>query len=272
MYAGTSTGAILAAALADGMSPAEVLKLYEDVGPNIFAPRGWLDSAAGPVDELFRANYSLAALRDALYQQFGDRKLGDLPKYVLLTTIELSAEVSPRVKVFHNFRSRGSDGHVRIIDAVLGSAAAPVYFPAHSFGTSNLIDGGLSLNNPSVAAIAKVAKEEYLLEDVWLLSLGCGRNKCFIQGGDWGYKQWALSSGIPLLSAMFESQVDTADYMCKQLLQSSQYCRVHPDLPVEIGMDDVAAIPTMKTVAQQVNLEKDVDWFVESWIRGNGTI
>src|SRR5512132_4196842 len=46
----------------------------------------------------------------------------------------------------------------KVIDAIMASAAAPVYFPAHDVpgtpGGNAFVDGGVFANNPSTAALA----------------------------------------------------------------------------------------------------------------------
>lgn len=256
LYAGTSTGAILSAALAAGLKPSDIVELYRSRGPDIFDKRDWLDSVAFGADEFFRADYSLDGLEAALFEYLGNMTLGDLQKRVILTTIRLSPTERVKVKVFHNFDGPGNDRHVRVIDAVLGSAAAPVYFPAHPLPTetdpeSKLIDGGLSLNSPALAAIGQALDGGYLLEDISMISLGCGDLPLIIGGGDWGMKQWGLSGGIPLLTLMFESQLGTVDYVASRLLRDS-YHRLNPMMDEDISMDDAASIPKLLSTAQSV--------------------
>ncbi len=58
---------------------------------------------------------------------------------------------------------------------------------------------------------------------------------------------------------MLEGSAGLADYQCRQLL-GSNYIRVNPVLPVEIGLDGVDQIPMMKNLASQFDLSDAVSW------------
>lgn len=149
MFAGTSTGAIIAALLAfKRMSAAEVLELYRSLIPRVFRP-GWR--------KLFRLFvpriYSTELVLQTLKEVFGDQLLGDLaalrpanPQAILLTTHDLvrNEEIFLSNYPFQtgsvNF---GPTWTVR--DAVAASAfSAPWYFGPFQ---GRFIDGGISIFN-----------------------------------------------------------------------------------------------------------------------------
>src|SRR5512144_125229 len=87
LFAGTSTGGILALGLAAGRSPAQARELYETQGRVVFA-----DSVLDNVRDLGHAvgaQYSNGPLKRVLTEQFGDLTLGDLPRRVLITSFDL---------------------------------------------------------------------------------------------------------------------------------------------------------------------------------------
>ena len=87
LLSGTSTGGIIALGLASGMSPAQLRKLYEDTGPSIF-DASWRISFGGKLI----SKYSNKALKNVLDGVFGDQKLGDLAKEVLIPTFDLDSQ------------------------------------------------------------------------------------------------------------------------------------------------------------------------------------
>src|SRR5262245_25881277 len=92
LFAGTSTGGILALGLASGMTPQKCKELYQSLGQEIFTP-----SPLGKLDDFFFAKYSNVKLRhrlEAVFRDQGVETLGDLPKKVLIPTFDLRAKPS----------------------------------------------------------------------------------------------------------------------------------------------------------------------------------
>src|SRR5262249_35502131 len=108
LFAGTSTGAILALGLACGVTPTQARGLYEERGPEVFA-----DSVLDNVRDLgnaLGAQYSNGNLKKVLGDYFGARTLADIPHKVLISAFDLDngpANPAPlrtwKPKFFHNF-------------------------------------------------------------------------------------------------------------------------------------------------------------------------
>jgi uncharacterized protein len=161
MFCGTSTGAIIALALACGRSASEVRQLYETLGTRVFdnhvpgtrALRTW-------VRGWFLAMYSNSNLSTALQEAFGDVTLGDLlarRKYVLIPAFNLT---TGRPRVFKTDHAAGlsTDSEYKAFEVALASSAAPVYFPvvelrSPTTGTiERSCDGGIFANHPALLA------------------------------------------------------------------------------------------------------------------------
>jgi patatin-like phospholipase/acyl hydrolase len=267
LFAGTSTGGIIALGLAGGLTPDELTHLYLALGPEIFPP-----SPLGPlaiVGKVVCAPYDSAALRRALTDAFGRRnlrRLGDLGRRVLVPTFDLDSSEGPastrgdrrrwKPKFFHNFPGPGSDAAEEIVDVALRTSAAPTYFPTYQ----GFVDGGVIANNPSMVALAQALHPGtggQKLEDVSVLSVGTGNRLRFIAGPthDWGYAQWA----IPLSQLVVEGPMDTARYECEQVL-GERFWRLDAVLDRDIDMDDAAAEPDLVALATQIPLEPTADW------------
>lgn len=87
LFAGTSTGGLLALGLASGMSPKEIRSLYEEMGKRVFS-NSFLDGILD-LGNLIGAEYSIGPLKRELENRFGDKRLGDLPKKVLVSSFDL---------------------------------------------------------------------------------------------------------------------------------------------------------------------------------------
>ena len=193
LFAGTSTGAMIALGLAKGMKPDDVVSWYFDKGPEIFSrarpqrePTGrigrfWegLKEHAPDVakhlgyefKDLLRTKYSKDGLEQALEEVFGDATFKDLKpgRAALVTTLRLSSDKNNWAPlVLHNLEmSATANTHVedqpttgtRLVDAAMCSTAAPLYFPPHlhpEYGYC--IDGGVFANCPASIALAMASR------------------------------------------------------------------------------------------------------------------
>lgn len=275
LFAGTSTGGILALALAAGFSPEECKGLYVEFGSEIFANPipDWLDGGS-----LFGAKYENDNLARALRRYFGDRTLKDLlPRQVLISSFDLdnqdSANRNPeqfrtwKAKFFHNYaqEERGADLNESLVDVALRTSAAPTYFPIYD----GYIDGGVVANNPSMCAVAQAldsgqqldpqgAWTPVALSDIVVLSLGTGRNQQFVpreHGANIGLLQWA----VHLVNILVDGTADVAHYQCGQLLRN-RYCRVNPTLREEIDLDSHKKTERLIEIAADADISDAVAW------------
>jgi patatin-like phospholipase/acyl hydrolase len=269
LFAGTSTGGIIALGLAAGLTPDELTDLYLGIGAEIF-PESRLGQLA-ILGKLVTAPYDNAVLKRALTDVFsrrGLRTLGDLQRRVLVPTFDLDSGEGPaskagrstwKPKFFHNFPGEGSDAAEPIVDVALRTSAAPTYFPSYQ----GFVDGGVIANNPSMVALAQALHGGHRAEDVCLLSVGVGDRLRFIPGQthDWGYVQWA----VPLAQLIVEGPMDTARYECEQVL-GERFHRLDAVLEREIELDTAAAAPALVEMAKRIGapLEAAVAW-VRSW-------
>ena len=261
LIAGTSTGGILALALASGLSPTEARTLYERLGGKVFKDSLW-DNLVD-LGQLRGAQYNNKTLKEELTNTFGSMTLNDLKTQVVISSFDLDNEAtgpgafrSWKPKYFHNFPGTDSDGHERVVDVALYTSAAPTFFPIYR----GYIDGGVISNNPSMCAVAQALHPmtgKQKLRDIRLLSIGTGFNPKYLTASneDWGLVQWAPH----LVSLMLEGSMGLADYQCKQIL-GNHYIRVNPVLPMEIGLDGVDKITVMNTLASQFDLNKAMTW------------
>ncbi len=275
LFAGTSTGGILALALAHGLDLDAIRDLYVDKGKDIFDD-SWIDDVLD-LGRIAGAEYDNKNLARELRRIFGNTTLGDLRRRVLVTAFDLdngddrAHPVGPqqrmwKPKIFHNYGGKDSDARMSAYRVALYTSAAPTYFPS----VDGYIDGGVYANNPSMCALAQTQDRRSksrppALDEVSLLSLGTGASRVFIKGKrlDWGYARWAK----PLVSLIMDGVAGIADYQCSQIL-GDRYHRLAPVFPAgtSVPMDAVDRIDYMIDFANNVRIEPAVTWIESMWI------
>lgn len=207
LIAGTSTGAIIAAALAKGLRVEEVQTLYRDLARRVFQKSLFRQG-------LLRAKYSAGALTSVLKDVFGEATLGsDTLKTGLLVVMKRSDTGSPW-PVSNNPRGKYYDPGRPLTIAnkdyplwavVRASTAAPSFFDPEymvisrsqegSMVTGTFVDGGVSTaNNPSLLAFRFATLGGYRLswptgpDNLLLVSVGTGtRNPSVVPSSIAGY-------------------------------------------------------------------------------------
>ncbi len=255
VVAGTSTGGIIATAMAAGVDSGELVNLYLNKAKDIFK-QSFFDKISG-VDEYLDADYNNKGLRKELEKILGAKTMKDLQnsasfgkanKHLMVCSFDLNPEpmadgnLNYRPDVFYSGYMR--DGDRKLVEICLMTSAAPTYFPVYD----NHIDGGVAMNNPSMAAVAFALNDQvsekggYLYPDglkkglentsrtIKLVSLGTGTsNKTFIpeaqiKRGNWGKLKWI--NYLPDL--LTEGNVQSTHYYVEQVLPTKSYIRWNP--------------------------------------------
>ena len=180
LVSGTSTGGIVAIGLALGMSATEILKLYENKGPTIFAQahsgvRGWAERRIRSCRGLiWTPKHSADELRDALHEVLGERKFGEAQTRLVIPAWHPQTQRVYIFKTAHHSRLR-TDYKELAIDAAMATAAAPTYYAQHFTANDvGLIDGSIWANNPTgIAVVEAVGTLGWRAEDLKVLSVGC---------------------------------------------------------------------------------------------------
>lgn len=195
LIAGTSTGAIIAAALALGKSVEEVIGLYEQLGRDVFQ-KDWFRLG------VLRARYDESALIQHLKRVFGEHvTLGDETLKTGLLVVTKRLDTGSPWPLGNNPRGRYfaagsgdrwiSNSNYPLWQVVRASAAAPSYFDPEPITIADeegrkpeigtFVDGGVSpFNNPSFQAFMYATLDGYRVgweagEDrLLLVSIGTG--------------------------------------------------------------------------------------------------
>ncbi len=189
LLAGTSTGAIMAAALASGMSASELVRFYERHGAKVF-PRS-RRSRLG----LFVSRYDLETLARLLEQTLPDIGLDEVKAPLLITAADIERGTT---RLFRSWAD-GRNEPTRLVDAVVIACAAPTYFdPSRRIGGRLLADGGFWAYNPALVAFS----EAHALcggprESIRIFSVGSGRSANYYGGAPPGllHRLWLRATG-----------------------------------------------------------------------------
>lgn len=182
LFCGTSTGAIIALALACGRSGEDIVKLYKEFGPAVFCRRG-LPGRLYRLGGFLHARYSNEALQSALKKEFGETTLADVlsrRKRLLVTAFDVSTG-QPRVFKTDHSENLTLDGDLKLADVALASSAAPIYLPLVRVAnpraaTTAYCDGGVVANHPALLGFVEAISElRSAPSDVELLSISTPR-------------------------------------------------------------------------------------------------
>lgn len=158
MLCGTSTGGLIALGLAAGSSAADLVRLYQEHGPRIFPAGGRLARWTRQYGfYLGQGKYSDRALRAALDEIIGMRRMRDANSYLCIPAIALVTSSPMLFKTDHN-QELTRDGNTLMRDVALATSAAPFYLPvAHAADAlgGQFVDGGLWANNPAFLGLVE---------------------------------------------------------------------------------------------------------------------
>jgi uncharacterized protein len=280
--AGTSTGAIIAAAIAAGIPATSIVELYVERAREIF-------TGVTPLNTLRRiftgSMYSTRKLHDVISEELGpearDWSLNHSPIDLLIT-----AKGVPEGKAWYlvkdNPANSGCTGRLGLADCVTGSAAAPTYFepwtieelpgrPSHCERVGAVVDGGVGVaGNPVYQACVEAFyytadANGYRPGETTTVSMGTGRSIVPKRRPTWiwSWLQWILGE---LLESPGEQQTEIAwRHFVKDQPdeQKMRFYRIDTELKEDIALDDVGKIDRLREYGEQladlINWEKILD-------------
>jgi patatin-like phospholipase/acyl hydrolase len=255
LIAGTSTGAIIGAALAAGEPAARIVQFYKDRGPKIFTrPRpGFFKRAVAFLPNLAlkqmgldyhslrNPKYEHHELTAALTEVFGSKKIGDIKlTRLLIPTVDMVPGQTVVFKTPH-LPNLVRDRHYLITEAIRATTAAPTYFhPPMVAGKGAYADGGVWANNPAMVAVCEAVKiaevcrrpeidPEFSLGDVHCLSIGTGTYQYFANPSRGSGIAWWMA-GTRIFTVMMASQSQGTNFQMQYML-GKRYKRVDFHVP-----------------------------------------
>ena len=191
LIGGTSTGSIIASALAIGMEVDAIVKMYMDLGGKIFGKkRDWWKP--WETWKFLEANYDHKALEDNLKAVFKDITLGSDALKTGLCIVAKRADTNsvwplinhPDGKFYNS--NLGKNKNILLWQAVRASSAAPTYFAPQMMDVGDgqraaFVDGGVSMaNNPALTLLMVATLKgfpfhwEMSEENLTIVSVGTG--------------------------------------------------------------------------------------------------
>ncbi|HVG11036.1 MAG TPA: CBASS cGAMP-activated phospholipase [Thermoanaerobaculia bacterium] len=233
LIAGTSTGALIALAVALEVDLDRVVAAYRDQSCSIFRRKKLGGLRRGP-------RYDSTRLRALATELLGEQRLGDCKTNVLVTATSLEQY---RHRIFSTLPGHlSSDRELPAKDVALASSAAPTYFSPVRPGDREraYVDGGLWANSPAIPAILEAFHRlQVPFERMHLLALGNGR---FPEGSTTGFfsrlRPWSLQAIGNLFDLMFAAQASFAQDLAHLLLSRERVLSVDVPLGEVIQLDN----------------------------------
>jgi uncharacterized protein len=243
LIVGTSTGGIIALGLGLGLSARDVLSFYEEHGPSIF--RG--SRAARALRQIGISKYNSNPLREALRTVFGDRKLGESTRRLVVPSCNLDTGEVHIWKTSHHPRLE-RDYTASVIEVALSTAAAPTYFPTHrSSAGIPLVDGGMWANNPvGIALVEATGILEWPRDSLRVLSLGCTTTPLstgVLRNRALGWLFWRMKVTEVLMAAQSSGALGMATHL---IGDRNNLVRISPTVSEAFTLDNVREIRSLK--------------------------
>jgi len=243
LIVGTSTGGIIALGLGLGLSARDVLSFYEEHGPSIF--RG--SRAARALRQIGISKYNSNPLREALRTVFGDRKLGESTRRLVVPSCNLDTGEVHIWKTSHHPRLE-RDYTSSVIEVALSTAAAPTYFPTHrSSAGIPLVDGGMWANNPvGIALVEATGILEWPRDSLRVLSLGCTTTPLstgVLRNRALGWLFWRMKVTEVLMAAQSSGALGMATHL---IGDRNNLVRISPTVSGAFTLDNVREIRSLK--------------------------
>ncbi len=255
-YAGTSTGSIIALALATtDMTMQEINELYNyKNAQKIFSE----NKGIFEIDGINAPKFEAKGKTKVLKKNLKDAKIKDIPagKHILAVTYAIEKRRPVVIK-------STKDKYLNLLSYKVAdaSSAAPTYFPTKEveMGPDKheywLIDGGVIANNPTMCAISEARRTwpDESLDRMRVLSVGTGFMSKKINGPKsqkWGALQW-MTEGH-LMEVLGDEKV--VAYQAMTIMDQGSYIRVNARLekqpglpyPPDDAMDDVSKTNIIK--------------------------
>ena len=237
--AGTSTGAVIAGAVAAGIPAERIASLYWRRGPELFRRTPILSLLRRTI---FGHQYEVATLRRMVGEELGDLagwRINDVPRDIMVTAKSLDDGHPWYFVKDRQGEPPGRTGGLLLADCVTASAAAPTYFAPWPIDTIGLlVDGGVGVaGNPVYQACVEAFEytPDYLPADTIVVSLGTGR---FLDRRRptwlWSWVEWVLGE-------LFRSPGEQQTELVQRHYGEAALYRIDVRLPRDFPLDTLGA-------------------------------
>jgi len=224
LIVGTSTGGIIALGLGAGLSPRSIVEFYVEKGPAIFG------NGLTVLRQCFRPKHKDSPFEDALKECFGEKRLADSNKRLVIPSYNLVDDYIDLFKTPHDDRFN-RDYKVPLWKVAMATSAAPTYFPAfRAVDRIRLVDGGVWASNPvMIGIIEAIGILKVPLSAIKVFSLGTtaeikSQPKRLDNGGLWQWRKAAIN-------VVLRGQSIGATTQAQHLLGRDNVYRFDPKVP-----------------------------------------
>lgn len=261
--AGTSTGGLITAAISiknpiDPVTPLyaldDIMDVYVHRGHEIFPERTKLGSLLHDAEDLFRPKFNDSGIKGVFTDVLKNYRLLDCLNDVMMCAYDLNNNLP----LF--FKSRTAKTNVAqnalLYDVCRATSAGPSYLPSYEFiypndtenPNRNCIDGGVYVNNPSMAALVEFSRyhDAYLpssandadidYNNVFVLSLGTGSYTGKVNNSDTmnkGEIYWAQQ----ISDIMMRGVNRATDYEMAEMMEDGNYLRLSLAIDTDVHSD-----------------------------------
>lgn len=256
LISGTSTGGIIALGIGTTCnhngpySPSQLVDLYVQNGPAIFQ-KNFLT----PERELVLPKYSPDSLEATLARFFQDTELQTALTPLLISSYDLQGQL-PFFFKSHRIAAN-PDYNWKVTEVARATSVAPTFFPPLHLTKGNkdyaLVDGGMFVNNPSMAAYAEARALYPDAAEIVIVSVGTGDRQdqiTYAAAKEWGLLGWAKQ----IVPVLMDSVSEAVDYELNSLPGCIYYRLQVPHLQeASSEMDDVTPqnLANLQTVAKE---------------------
>ena len=232
LITGTSTGAILACALAKGVDLDRIAEMYLHCGPDIFRrrlPQSFWRLLTFLPGHPRRLRDGASALREGLVEQFQRTTLLDIWKdrgiALAIPTVHLSDHRARVFKTPHLTNSRHRDDEYSLVDICLASTAAPIYRSMARVQVPGsdqdevFLDGGLWANAPVLVGLIDALEMATTQDRIEVYSLGTSAppkgEPAERDNVDRGVFKWRFGGGV--INVSLDAQQFASHHMARML-------------------------------------------------------
>lgn len=252
LIAGTSTGGLITSSLTmrDAHDPGQskyslddILNIYLTRGREIFPPRSTrIGEFLETIDDTLHPKFGEEGIDRVFRDVCGEARIADALTHMMVCAYDLTNNIP----LFFKSRAAKQNAaqNISIYDICRATSAGPTYLPAYECYYPKddhdpkrlCIDGGVYVNNPSLAALSEFSKyhhqygygnanEDINYRDVFVLSVGTGTYAGRItpeQAKHKGEIFWATR----ITDVMMRGVNKTTDYHMNEMMEPGNYLRL----------------------------------------------
>lgn len=253
LVAGTSTGGLITSAMTLGdratgkakYSLNDILNVYINRGQEIFPQRNAFGKLFHKIRDIARPTFDDDGIAKVFRDVLGKSKISDCLTKIMVSTYDLNNNIPLFFKSIDHLENPALDAE--LYDICRATSAGPTYLPTYRFNYPknpdkelphrNCIDGGVYVNNPSLAALSEfiknfkhydssIEKKEHIdFKNIYVLSIGTGTYSSSIkddESANKGELYWAKN----ISDIMMRGVNKTTHYEMSEMMEEGNYLRL----------------------------------------------